>query len=807
MARTTNIADSNLSRWTRRSYAFLLVLISTGLVAGGLMLAAYGGSTYYLAAGLVMGSSGVLIWRENPRGIWLYGAVLVGTLAWAIWEIGSDTWGLVARLAAPVVLGFPLLLRPIRRIGGSAAMDGYATVLRRFRGWPVFGGGVALALLAGAGLHAIGTIKPVDPLFQHGTLAHAPDRLAQPLAAMTRGDWLQYGNDQGGTRFSPLTQITPRNVEQLEVAWEADTGPAVPGMKVSLEVTPINVGDALYLCNAYNSVISLDAETGHERWRHNMTRETPPSAKPCRGVSYYRVPDATGPCAERILAVSQSADLFALDAATGRPCPDFGIDGRVSLRDGLGNVPFGYYYTSSAPQIVRGKAVVGAAVVDGQYWGEPSGVIRAYDAVTGRLAWAFDAGRPQSHGIPPPGQIYTPSTPNSWAPISADESLGLVYLPTGNSVPDFYGGQRRPIDDDLSSAVIALDGETGQLRWRFQTVHHDIWDYDVPSQPTLIDLPTPNGIRHALIQTTKRGEIFVLDRVTGEPIKPVSELPVPQGGIAPGERLSPTQPFSPDLPSLRAPRLREADMWGMTPLDQMMCRILFKKSRYEGVFTPVTLERPAIFDPGYSGGAEWGSVSVDIDRGIMMVNWMRLPSRVELITRAEARERGFRLFDGNGQGSLKQPMENTPYAVQTGPLLSPLGMPCSTPPWGLITAVDLISGRVIWNKPFGTGRDSGPFGIPSHLPFTMGVPNIGGPVTTRSGLVFIAATVERTIRAYDVSTGEQLWQARLPGGGQATPMTYRSARSGRQFVVIAAGGKPMLQSRLSTKIVAYALPR
>jgi quinoprotein glucose dehydrogenase len=230
----------------------------------------------------------------------------------------------------------------------------------------------------------------------------------------------------------------------------------------------------------------------------------------------------------------------------------------------------------------------------------------------------------------------------------------------GNSVPDFYGGQRRPFDEDASSGVIALDAETGQLRWRFQTVHHDIWDYDVPAQPTLIDLPTSDGLRHALILPTKRGEIFVLNRVTGEPLKAVRELPAPQGGIAPGERLSPTQPFSIELPSLRGPRLREADMWGITPLDQMVCRILFKRSRYEGTFTPATLERPAIFDPGYSGGAEWGGVSVDVDRGIMTVNWMRLPSRVELITRAEARARGFRLFDGNGQGTGMHPMENTP---------------------------------------------------------------------------------------------------------------------------------------------------
>ena len=245
---------------------------------------------------------------------------------------------------------------------------------------------------------------------------------------------------------------------------------------------------------------------------------------------FYRVPDATGLCAERVLATSQTPELWALDADTGRPCPDFGDGGRVQLLVGLGDVPPGYHYVSSAPQIVRGKVVFGGAIMDGQFWGEPSGVIRAFDAATGRLAWAFDVGRPDRYSAPPSGERYTPATPNSWAPISADEGLGLVYLPTGNATPDFFGGQRRPFDDDIASSVIALDAETGQLRWRFQTVHHDIWDYDVPAQPTLIDLPTPYGVRRALIQPTKRGEIFVLDRATGEPIKEVSELPVRKVG-------------------------------------------------------------------------------------------------------------------------------------------------------------------------------------------------------------------------------------------------------------------------------------
>jgi quinoprotein glucose dehydrogenase len=794
----TNTPESALSRWIRCSYAVLLLLLGCALLAGGTALVIYGGSAYYLVAGAAIGWSGVLIWRRQRWGGVLYGAMLAGTVAWAIWDIGYDAWGLVARLGALFALGLPLLLpSPGARSPGGT----------RWTGWPAFAGGMAVAVLVGTALHAIGAVKVVDPLMSRGRLTRPPERLAQPLASVTREDWQQYGNDMGGTRFSPLTDITPDNVATLRVAWEADTGPADPDTPVSLEVTPINVGDALYLCSAYNAVISLDAETGHERWRYRMSPETPVSGKPCRGVAYYRVPDATGVCAERILATSQTPELFALDAATGEPCPGFGVNGRVELKEGMGDVPYGYYSVTSAPQIIRGRAILGGGVLDGQYWGEPSGVIRAFDAVTGRLAWAFDVGNPQNHGAPARGASFTPSTPNSWAPISADEALGLVYLPMGNSVPDFFGGMRRAFDDEFGSAVVALDAETGNLRWRFQTVHHDVWDYDVPSQPTLIDLPTPQGIRKALLQTTKRGQIFVLDRATGAPIKPVTEMPVPRGGIAAGERLSATQPFSTGMPALRAPLLRESDMWGITPLDQLACRILFKRSRYEGEFTPPTLDRPILYTPGFGGGAEWGGASIDVDRGIMIVNWNRYASRVELMMRAQATARGFHRFNGHGQGGPTHPMDNTPYAALPDvTFMSPLKIPCSAPPWGIIAAIDISSGQVIWSKPFGTGRDSGPFGIASHVAIPMGVPNVGGSFTTRSGLVFIAATAERSIRAYDVRTGEELWQARLPGGGQATPMTYRSARSGRQFVVIAAGGKPKL-SRLSTKIVAYALPR
>jgi len=785
--------------WIRRIYSAVLGAVGIALLVQGAQLAAIGGSLYYVLAGAAIGISAFWLWLGESRGAWLYTAMLLATAAWAIWEVGLDGWGLLVRLATFVVLGIPLLAKSIR---GDKHFN---PRLLGMEGTSLIAVGAAAAVLIGIGLHALRADRE-DPLMKLGTLDRAPRALPQPLAQIIQGDWPHFGNDRGGTRFSPLEQITPQNVDKLEVAWEADIGPADPKVPSALQVTPINIDDALYVCNGRNTILGLDAETGRERWRFDMTREEPPSGKPCRGVAYYQVSQATGMCSKRIFAGNQSGDLFAVDAETGKACADFGVEGRVRLRDGMGDVPRGYHYVSSAPQVIRGKVVVGGAIMDGQFWGEPTGVIRAFDAITGQLAWAFDPGRPPGT-TPALGEAFAPATPNSWAPISADEELGLVYLPIGNATPDFYGAQRRPFDEEVSSSVIALDAETGGLRWRFQTTHHDIWDYDVPSQPTLVDLPTPQGLKKALIQPTKRGEIFVIDRTTGEPIKTVEELPVPQEGAAPGERLSPTQPFSTAMPSFRPPKLRESDMWGLTPFDHMICRKQFRQSRYEGTLTPVGLGGPTIFDPGYSGGFNWGSVSINVDRGILVANWMRLPSRVEMLTRADASAQGFARFDGSkGQGSGQHPQDNTPFAARPSAFLSPLGMPCPAPPWGLLTAVDLVSGRVIWSQAIGTGRDTGPFGIESRLPITMGVPMSGGSITTRSGLVFIGATAERTFRAFDVTTGEELWHARLPAAGVATPMTYLSKSSGRQFVVIAAGGRPGMVTRLNTKIVAFALP-
>ena len=796
--------ETRLNSWIRLGIAILFALTGFVLLIGGVRLLMANGSAYYALSGVALVAIGWMVARRHPQAIHAYALVLALTLAWSIGEVGFDGWALVPRLGAPFAMGLLLLLPAVRRSPDIAAV----TAARSGRRGALAGVGVfAIATVAGTAIHAAAGPDPAPPWMRRGMQAQVPSAAAKATGAADRTDWLAFGNDQAGTRFSPLSQINVDNVDKLEVAWTADTGPMSPGPKNGLETVPIMVGDMLYACSGFNQVVALDAEDGTKRWSYDMSGGVPASGKPCRGVSYYRTPNATGACAERIIAASQTPALIAVDAHTGKACTGFGKQGFVDLNANISKYPRGQFYVSSAPQIIRGNIVVGGGIPDGQFWGGPSGVIRAFDAVTGQLAWAFDPGHPERIGAPPEGDVYTPSSPNSWAPISADETLGLVYLPMGSATPDNYGGQRRALDDQYGDAVLALDAETGRPRWSFQTTHHDIWDYDVPAQPTLVDLPGPDGVRHALIQATKRGEVFVLDRTNGKPIFPVEEQAALQGSVAPGERLSPTQPASIRLPAFRGATLVEKNMWGVTPIDQMLCRLQFRQSRYEGHLTPSTLDTPTLFDPGSAGGINWGGVSIDLDRGVMVVTWMQTADRVEILTRAEAIRRKFKLMDGQSSGGdAERPMLNTPYASYGTTFVSPLGVPCNAPPWGQIGAVDLATGSLLWHMPLGSARDSGPLGIPSMVPLTIGTPLTGGTVTTRGGLIFVGAAAEKTLRAIDLRTGRELWQARLPAGANASPMTYRGPRSGRQFVVIAAGGKVALKTKLGNSIVAFALP-
>lgn len=776
----------------RRVFAALLLLIGAALLwLGGLLLVA-GGSPYYVIAGAMTAGSGVLLWRDDRRGALVYWLMLAGSYIWSFWEVGLDGWALAPRLIGPSVLGL-LLLTPIA-----------FTRPPRRSGWRV--GGTAVA--AAVGLIALSL--PANLAFSGGSLRAAPLVEATSANALIQdGDWPSWGRDAAGTRFSPLAQIAPGNVGNLQVAWTYRTGFKQKGLPAPFEATPLKVGDLLYLCTPANDVVALEAEAGKVRWRFQArSDERQVGFAVCRGVAYYRVPNAAaGPCAERIYTATIDARLLAMDALTGRPCPAFGQAGAVDLRDGMGTVDKGYYYVTSAPQIIRGRIVFGGWVSDNQHLGEPAGVIRAYDAVTGQFSWAYDVGRPDQHGRPDPGKTYTADTPNSWAPISADDTLGLVYLPTGNAVPDWYGGKRRPFDEKYSSSVVALDAMTGAVRWSFQTTHHDLWDYDVASQPTLYDLPVGGGRVPALIQPTKRGEIFVLDRRTGKPLSPVVERPVP-GSDIPGERAAATQPFSVGMPGFGGPTLTEAMMWGLTPIDQAWCRLAFRRSNYQGSLTPATVGRPTIVYPGYVGGSDWGGISIDTDRDILVGNSNRVALRTELIPRAQADALGIKPISTAVHGGVggTSAQTGTPVAVRILPFMSPLGVPCQQPPYGLISGIDMKTRKLLWSHPLGTAHDSGPLGLESHLPFTMGVPNTAGSIVTRSGLTIIGATQDRYIRALETRTGRLLWQARLPAGGQATPMTYRSG-SGRQFVVIAAGGNYTLRSKTGDYVVAYALPR
>jgi quinoprotein glucose dehydrogenase len=614
-------------------------------------------------------------------------------------------------------------------------------------------------------------------------------------------DWPAWGGDPGGLRWSPLTQVTRENVTRLEVAWTYRHGDMSDGMgdrtRSSFNATPVVTEEGLYFCTGFNRVIALDPETGAERWSFDpelrLRRLRGPYPLVCRGVAHWEdpAPPDPGVCARRIFTGTIDSELIALDAATGRPCQDFGAGGRVALREGIEAEPWEYYVTSP-PLAVGDVVVVGALVADNLRTDAPAGVVRAFDARTGALRWAWDP-------VPPDwprgsDEKYAAGTPNVWSAMSADPERGLVFVPTGNASPDYYAGERRGLDH-YSSAVVALDAVTGAVRWHYQTVHHDHWDYDVPAQPTLFRIDGVGGGQPAVAQITKMGHLFLLDRETGAPLYPVEERPVPQGGV-PGDVLSPTQPFPTHPPPLHPATLTPDDAWGFTPWDRGRCRELIAGMRSDGIFTPPGLE-PAIQYPGNAGGPNWGGVSIDPERGVLFVNSMRVPSVVRLVPRDE--------FDDLDPDSvvypeMVAPMRGTPYGLRISPLLGPLGAPCNPPPWGVLQAVDLKTGELLWESTLGTTRDQAPF--PMWL--SLGAPNLGGSIATAGGLVFIGATTDKYLRAFSAETGREIWRARLPYTANATPVTYRLRRDGRQFVVVAAGGHGW--SEPGDTLIAFALP-
>jgi membrane-bound PQQ-dependent dehydrogenase (glucose/quinate/shikimate family) len=766
----------------------LLLIAGLGMALPGAWLVGLGGSPYNLIAGTVTLIAAVLVLRRSRLGAPLFWLLSLATIFWSLWEVGLDAWALMPRLLFFFVASLWLVLFVPRAPGRKLAA-------------------IALALAF------VATAVPVTlTLMRHKpgpTNTAATPASAHPSA----GDWRFYGNSQGGTRYSGLAQITPANAGRLEQAWtyRTNSGKGAGREGNLLEVTPIVVEGVMYACTGHDAIFALDPVTGKQIWRYQP--DVKPIGRPvCRGVSYFQAPDGTAECPTRLLVGTTDNRLIAVDAKSGKPCLSFGVNGAVDLNAGIGDFVRGWLNPTSPPAIVRGTAVIGSYIIDGQSVNAPPGVIRGYDAVTGALKWAFDPGRPNEHGPLAPGQNYTPSTPNAWGVFSADEALGLVYLPMGMGSPDFYGRNRSKETDHFSDAVVALDADTGAVRWSYQTVHHDLWDYDLAAQPVLTDFPTPGGMVPALIQATKTGQIFVLDRRTGKPLTKVEERPVPISDIE-KERTARTQPFSTSMPSfVGRPVLTEADMWGISPFDQLYCRIKFKQAKYQGMYTPMHLGT-SVRLPSELGGIDWGGVSVDEGRGILVVNSSVMANYDLLVTREEANREN--LYPRGSKKALESPpppkfpgqkaaMEGTPYGTYWKAFLSPLGIPCTRPPFGYLTGVDLKTGKVLWQKTLGDASNSGPLGLKLGLPIPLGTPNIGGSTVTRGGVIFIAATQDGKFRAVDVASGKTVWQVKLSTGGHATPMTYMG-RDGKQYVVLAAGGEPGWEDPKDDYLIAWRL--
>jgi len=771
--------------------ATLVALIGLVLTGGGGWLLSLGGSPYYLVTGLAFLVTAILLFRRSSAALWLYALIVLGSLGWAVWEVGFDWWQLGPRGGVIVLIGLWLMLPAIRRPLGFASPTGTR--------YPA--SALPLAVASLVAIAVAGYSMTQDP---HDISGALPTDVVNATPALggnvPAGEWHQYGRTQYGQRYSPLDQINKDNVSTLKVAWQYQTGDVKKPDDVgetTYQVTPLKVGDTLYMCTPHNWAIALDAATGKEKWKYDSNSGMNPDRQhqTCRGVTYYADPAAAAgtACAARVYLPTSDARLIALDAATGYVCTTFAENGVLHLEKGMPFNPAGYYYSTSPPVITDDKIIIGGAVNDNYSTQEQSGVIRAFDVNSGQLIWNWDSGNPDSTTPLPEGQVYTVNSPNSWSVFSYDEALGLVYIPLGNQVPDQLGMGRSEHVEKFSSSIVALDIKTGALRWVRQTVHHDLWDMDVPAQPALIDITKDGATIPALVGPTKQGDIYVLDRRTGEPIIPVKEIPAPTGAI-PEDFTAPTQPIS-DL-TFSPPPLTEKNMWGVTMFDQLACRIDFLSMKYEGRYTPPSLEGTIVY-PGNFGTFNWGSVAVDPERQIMfgMPTYLAFTSR--LVPRDQVPPKG-QDEKGSEQGLNRN--DGAPYGVFMGPFLGPLGIPCQAPPWGYVAGADLTTGKTAWKHKNGTVMDM----TPLPLPFKVGVPGIGGPMLTKGGVAFLGAAVDNYIRAYDVTTGRQLWQGRLPAGGQATPMTYTAGD--KQYVLIVAGGHGSVGTKPGDYVIAYTLP-
>ena len=772
--------------------SIVLVIIGLALGIGGMWLAVLGGSLMYLLVGLALMVTAWALRARNPLALALYALTLVAVLVWSVGEVGFDWWALAPRGGLLVVLGLLIVL--VWRLENPARL-GSSHGAWRNAGW-------ALVVVLVAALGVAGYSMLQDPHRISGNVAAATSATLPPSeAAVPAEEWLAYGRTRGGSHYSPLADINAGNVQQLQKAWEYRTGdirdPKADPEETTYEVTPTMVDGLLYLCSSHHTAIALDPVSGREVWKYDAGdgRNNERQHQTCRGLTHYTVDQQaiSGPaCVQRILLPTADARLIALDAKSGAVCAGFGQNGTIDLKANMPNWYPGSYYSTS-PAVAQGVIVIGGAVNDNVSTTEPSGVIRGYDAATGRLLWNFDSGKPEATQPIAAGETYVGNSPNAWSILSVDGDLGLVYAPMGNAPPDQFGGNRSENTERFSSSVVALDLRSGQLRWVRQLVHHDLWDMDTPSQPQLVDLNRDGQTVPALVQATKQGDIYVLDRRSGEPLLPISEELAPQGAVE-GDFAAPTQPTS--AMSFKPKALEEKDMWGATLIDQMVCRIRFQQLNYEGRYTPPSTNGTIVY-PGNFGTFNWGGVAVDPVRNVVIANPVYLAFTLTLIPRKNDTEN----LVSKGKPGFNENY-GAPYAAKMGPFLSPIGLPCQAPPWGYVAAADLNTGKVIWQHRNGTVRDLSPL----PLPFAMGVPGIGGPIVTAGGLAFHSGTLDYYVRAFDVTSGRELWRERLPAGGQATPSTYRGA-DGRQYVVIVAGGHGSTGTKAGDYIIAYALPK
>jgi quinoprotein glucose dehydrogenase len=646
----------------------------------------------------------------------------------------------------------------------------------------------------------------------HWTLRVAPALLLACCAAHAQrspdrsGEWRAYGRDALGSRHSPLAEITRENVKSLTVAWTFHTGELLPDSAAahgtSFETTPLVIDGTMYITTPLGRVIALDPTTGRERWRFNpdVNRKLNFGDFTNRGVSYWRG-RGSGRCTARLFIGTIDARLIALDAADGKPCTDFGEQGTVQLRRALRNAPFETeeYEVTSPPAIIGDRLVVGSAVADNNRINAASGEVRAFDVRSGVHLWTW-------HSIPTDStdpawrtwqgpNAHSTGAANAWSVLAADSTRGLVFVPTGSASPDYYGGERLG-DNRYANSIVALRIADGTVAWHFQVVHHDLWDYDVASPPALVTIKKDGREIPVVLQATKSGQLFVLHRDTGIPVFPVEERPVPASDV-PGERASPTQPFNTVLPALSPQRLTPEMVWGPTPADLQACRDRIAPLRNEGIYTPPS-ERGTVAMPSNIGGAHWGGVTFDPARQLAIIPVNRLVAEVQLLPRDRVQAR--REVDASQRVSGVQytNMRGTPYVMRRSIMRGPSGAPCTAPPFGALVAIDLSTGRKAWEVPLGDWRVGASAGSTP-----VGSPNLGGPMSTDGGIVFIGATIDPVFRAFDTTTGAILWQAPLPAGAKATPMTYRA--SGRQYVVIAAGGDGSTFGT-SDALIAFALP-